>query len=59
MQNNMSTVLPIFFDVIMTSNVIDIYMQFVKSVRALNLYQEIQSMSTFNPLFHISDQMDG
>ena len=38
MQNNMSTVLPIFFDVIMTSNVIDIYVQFVKSVRVLNLY---------------------
>ena len=27
MQNNMSTVLPIFFDVIMTSDVIDIYVQ--------------------------------
>ena len=59
MQNNMSTVLPIFFDVIMTSNVIDIYMQFVESVRALSLCQEIQSMSIFDPLFHISDQMDG
>ena len=59
MQNNLSTVLPIFFDVIMTSNVIDIYVQFVKSVRALNLYQEIQSISIFDPLFHYSDQMDG
>ena len=59
MQNNLSTVLPIFFDVIMTSNVIDIYVQFVKSVRVLNLYQEIQNMSIFNPLFHFSDQMDG
>ena len=38
MQNNVSTVLPIFFDVIMTSNVIDIYVQCVKNVRALNLY---------------------
>ena len=38
MQNNLSTVLPIFFDVIMTSNVIDIYVQFFKSVRVLNLY---------------------
>ena len=59
MQNNMSAVLPTFFDVIMTSNVIDIYVQFFKSARALNLYQEIQSMSISNPLFHISDQMDG